>query len=153
MRLPLACAFAALALFASPAADGGAPSPICPTPLPAYYILYSGPVSHCTPSAGPCAMAEPVAFSLDPLSAFLCTTHTCTWSFGDASTSTQLSPTHAYASPGTYTVTLAMLDLGSCPFVVTQVHVAAPAPATSPRTLALLALALAIAGGARLFAR
>jgi gliding motility-associated-like protein len=35
------------------------------------------------------------------------------WTFGDGNTSTALNPTHAYAAPGTYTVTLSVTN-GSC---------------------------------------
>jgi PKD repeat protein len=35
-----------------------------------------------------------------------CTTMTHTWNFGDGGTSTQLNPTHTYATAGTYTVCL-----------------------------------------------
>ena len=36
-----------------------------------------------------------------------------TWDFGDSNTSTAISPTHTYASPGTYTITLTA-DNGGC---------------------------------------
>ena len=32
------------------------------------------------------------------------------WDFGDNTTSSQTNPVHAYAAPGTYTVTLALID-------------------------------------------
>jgi len=36
------------------------------------------------------------------------------WDFGDGNTSTQLSPEHEYRSPGTYTVTLRVVDPNTC---------------------------------------
>lgn len=38
------------------------------------------------------------------------------WDFGDFSSSTAFEPTHTYASPGTYTVTLTATDPASCNF-------------------------------------
>lgn len=37
-----------------------------------------------------------------------------TWSFGDGTTGTGASPTHTYASAGTYTVTASLLDANGC---------------------------------------
>jgi gliding motility-associated-like protein len=36
------------------------------------------------------------------------------WNFGDGNTSSLLNPTHAYTSPGTYTITLIISDVTSC---------------------------------------
>ena len=36
------------------------------------------------------------------------------WNFGDGSTSTQVNPSHVYAGPGTYTVTLVVSDASGC---------------------------------------
>lgn len=41
------------------------------------------------------------------------------WDFGDGTTSTQASPTHAYNNPGTYIITLVAQDAGSCNFADT----------------------------------
>jgi PKD repeat protein/rhodanese-related sulfurtransferase/nitrous oxidase accessory protein NosD len=38
------------------------------------------------------------------------TTFTCAWDFGDGTTATALTPTHAYAAPGTYTVSFTCTD-------------------------------------------
>ncbi len=46
------------------------------------------------------------------------------WDFGDAGTSTSQNPTHTYAAPGTYTVTLEVAnDLGNVAFVEQEVEV------------------------------
>ena len=37
-----------------------------------------------------------------------------TWIFGDGTTSNQLNPYHAYTAPGTYTITLIVVDASSC---------------------------------------
>lgn len=42
------------------------------------------------------------------------------WSFGDGTTSTQQSPSHCYASPGTYTVTLTVGKTGAAPSSTSQ---------------------------------
>ena len=39
---------------------------------------------------------------------------TATWDFGDAGTSTAISPTHVYTTAGTYTVTLISADASGC---------------------------------------
>jgi len=36
------------------------------------------------------------------------------WDFGDGGTSTDVSPTHFYAAPGTYTITLTAIDSATC---------------------------------------
>lgn len=41
------------------------------------------------------------------------------WDFGDGTTSTEISPAHAYNTPGTYTITLIAQDAGSCNFADT----------------------------------
>ncbi|NNK81881.1 MAG: PKD domain-containing protein, partial [Flavobacteriaceae bacterium] len=43
------------------------------------------------------------------------TSATYAWDFGDGSTSNLMEPTHTYASPGTYTVTLTVVDNGGLP--------------------------------------
>jgi PKD repeat protein len=50
-----------------------------------------------------------------------------TWSFGDGTTSSQQNPTHTYAFPGTYAVTLVAANAVSSSTTVHQVVVAAPA--------------------------
>ncbi|HEX6642637.1 MAG TPA: PKD domain-containing protein, partial [Thermoanaerobaculia bacterium] len=51
-----------------------------------------------------------------------------TWSFGDGATSTLRNPTHAYAGPGTYTVTLTAANATSSSTVSHPLTVAAIAP-------------------------
>lgn len=41
------------------------------------------------------------------------------WDFGDGTNSTQVHPKHVYTLPGTYTVTLAVADTGTCNFADT----------------------------------
>ena len=45
---------------------------------------------------------------------------TFVWDFGDNSTSTQVSPTHAYAAPGNYTITLRVADGALCQDTITR---------------------------------
>ena len=53
---------------------------------------------------------------------------TYVWSFGDASTSTDLSPTHTYATPRTYNVTLEAIVEGGCSDQITKPVTVNPAP-------------------------
>lgn len=53
------------------------------------------------------------------------------WNFGDTQTSTLANPSHTYAQPGTYTVTLTATDPNSCngqDIATQEVTIAAPAP-------------------------
>ncbi|HKS24841.1 MAG TPA: PKD domain-containing protein [Thermoanaerobaculia bacterium] len=50
------------------------------------------------------------------------------WNFGDGSSSSMQNPTHAYALPGTYTVTLAAYNAVSSSLSTHQLTVAQPAP-------------------------
>jgi uncharacterized protein (TIGR03382 family) len=51
-----------------------------------------------------------------------------TWTFGDGETSTDEHPTHSYAAPGAYTVTLEVLDPGSGTSTTTQTVTVMAAP-------------------------
>ncbi|MEZ4732372.1 MAG: PKD domain-containing protein [Caldilineaceae bacterium] len=42
------------------------------------------------------------------------------WDFGDSATSTELTPTHTYAAPGDYLVTLTLTDADGTADVVQQ---------------------------------
>lgn len=52
------------------------------------------------------------------------------WNFGDATTSTLVNPTHAYATGGTYTVTLITYTTLGCTDTLQQVITITPTPAT-----------------------
>ena len=43
-----------------------------------------------------------------------------TWDFGDGATSTDVSPTHLYAAPGTYTIKLTAVDSATCNIIDTK---------------------------------
>ncbi|MBC3538927.1 PKD domain-containing protein [Rufibacter sediminis] len=59
---------------------------------------------------------------------------TYTWTFGDNTTSTQVNPTHQYAAPGTYTVSLAVKAANGCEqtFASTVTVYPTPKPDFSP---------------------
>jgi PKD repeat protein len=79
-------------------------------------------------------VVTPVSFSL--LQAPTCSTVTAVWNFGDNSSSNQLSPAHAYASPGTYhwTVTLTTPDSHICS---SSGNITITAPAAPPKRRAV----------------
>ena len=54
-------------------------------------------------------LATPLQFSVQP-TGFDAATLTYNWEFGDGATSTDPSPTHTYATPGTYTVVVTVSD-------------------------------------------
>ncbi|MCH2199991.1 MAG: PKD domain-containing protein [Flavobacteriales bacterium] len=54
---------------------------------------------------------------------FTATTANYVWDFGDGGTSTAANPTHTYALPGTYTVSLQMTSTGFCAEVLNEVQV------------------------------
>ena len=78
-------------------------------------IGLNGPQSGCTAIGGSCAASENIAFSLTTFNYNLsCATHSYEWDFGDSSAkATAAAPTHAYASGGTYTVTLKLSRNGT----------------------------------------
>lgn len=41
-------------------------------------------------------------------------TYSSSWDFGDGSTSTQVSPDHSYSTPGSYSITLEVIDYNGC---------------------------------------
>ena len=75
------------------------------------------------------ATAAPISFtaaaSTDPQGSAL----TYAWNFGDSSTAAGVAPTHAYASPGTYPVTLTVTDArGLSATAATSASITAAAP-------------------------
>ena len=72
-------------------------------------ISYSGPSSGCTSAGGtPCNAYESVTLAAVGQAGynFACGTHSYAWNFGDGSTGTGQSTTHAYNTSGTFTVAL-----------------------------------------------
>lgn len=58
-------------------------------------------------------------------------TTTYNWNFGDATSSSQFSPTHAYGAGGTYTVTLTVTNFVGCSSTYTMAVTALPIPLVS----------------------
>ncbi len=93
-------------------------SPQVETTTNAWYAVgvgepYSdGVTAAFTPSAvDVCTSPTTVTFTNQTASGFAATTYL--WNFGDATTSTQVSPVHNYTSNGTYTITL-IANAGGC---------------------------------------
>jgi PKD repeat protein len=57
-----------------------------------------------------------INFSLNPLSSFT----SANWNFGDGTTSSQLEPSHAYSSTGTFQVDVTIIDTDGCQFSYTS---------------------------------
>jgi hypothetical protein len=82
------------------------------------------------PGAG--TAAQPLSFSVAPLDAISPVVAT-TWSFGDGGSAATAAATHAYSSPGAYTVTVTAVDAaGNTSSASGQVIVAAAAPVPLP---------------------
>jgi chitodextrinase len=110
------------------------------------FIKWTDASGQCTFLSGPCAAGEALAFSVGTLGVSLaCQTHTIQWDFGDGTTASGASPTHVYAAPGTYNVTLTINGCGTL-VLTAAVTVAAGGAPVSPAALVLLALSLAGAG-------
>jgi PKD repeat protein len=78
-----------------------------------YIVYYYTGNSQCSSVGSGCAVGDPVlfnAFNYAPLYDFACSTHTFHWDFGDGSTSTEKSPTHAYTKNGTFRVKLTITN-------------------------------------------
>jgi hypothetical protein len=93
---------------------------------------------HAPPSLAGASIPEhavagvPVLFSASPLDAFSAL-EPSSWGFGDGGAASGSSVSHAYAAPGTYTVTLKSSDvLGNAASVTGTVSVAAPPPSPPP---------------------
>jgi PKD repeat protein len=90
-------------------------------------------ISAATPSA-PLVLTvqEPVAFSGSFIDPGVLDSHTAAWDFGDGTSGTGFSTSHAYSAAGTYTVTLTVTDDdGGSGQVTTQVTVQTPQAALS----------------------
>ncbi|MGA8808804.1 MAG: PKD domain-containing protein [Thermoanaerobaculia bacterium] len=78
----------------------------CNAPLAnSAYVAYTGPASGCTPvTTSGCNPGESVQFVLWPDSGFNlnCATTSITWSFGDNTNGSGISPTHIYSVAGIY---------------------------------------------------
>lgn len=74
------------------------------------YIVVNKIVANFTVASDSVCTGSPASFTetSTPLST------SRTWSFGDGATSTSNNPTHAYAAPGVYTVTLVATDASGC---------------------------------------
>ncbi len=73
-------------------------------PIPALLILGPGPYLVCNPAdVFFDNLSEPINDDYDIL-----------WDFGDGNTGTEISPTHTYTSPGTYTVSLEVISPLGC---------------------------------------
>jgi gliding motility-associated-like protein len=83
--------------------------------------IYPEPQAAFTSPAEVCIGAA-VSFT-DQSSAANSTINQWQWDFGDVTTSTSQSPTHTYAAPGTYTVTLSVTSAIGCKSV-TATHIA-----------------------------
>jgi hypothetical protein len=80
-----------------------------------------------SPMIGPAPLM--VHFTSDPVGGQ--TPHTYNWNFGDGSTSTSPNPTHRYATPGNYTVTLTVTD-STGDMVTSSAKVTVSSPSLSP---------------------
>lgn len=89
---------------------------------------------------------QPAAFSVSPLDTWSSVAST-TWSFGDGTTADGTQASHAYAAPGTYTVTASSTDSIGNQSTATRSIVVSPAPAapatadTTPPSVTAVSLA------------
>jgi len=86
-------------------------------------------------------VSQPLTFSVSPLDVWSALGAT-SWSFGDATGQAGTSVTHAYAAPGTYTVTVTSSDIlgnttsASAPVSIAAVPIGKPPPSLAPRITA-----------------
>lgn len=98
----------------------------CPDTLTRNVVVHPGPVVNFN-AAHLCFNEQPVVF--DNLSDTMQTTIASTsWDFGDGNTSTQFEPSHTYASPGVYTITLIHETSNGCIDSLTQEITIYPLP-------------------------
>lgn len=86
------------------------PPPTCPSTGPTGIYLNLSAPSGCTTSSPNCKSGETISFSPAPWGYSLQTCDTYRWSFGDGTSSTSKTPSHVYASAGTYPVTLTVTN-------------------------------------------
>jgi PKD repeat protein len=79
-------------------------------------VVYPEPVAGYT-TANVC---DGSAMSFNNTSTISSGTMTYAWNFGDGNSSTQMSPTHTYAGPGTFTVKLTVTSNNSCTDIFTK---------------------------------
>ena len=88
----------------------------CSTPqASSAYVGYTGPASGCTAvTVSGCNAGESIQFQLWPDSGYNlnCPSTTITWSFGDNTNGSGLSPTHTYSGPGIYHAQAIVLNSG-----------------------------------------
>lgn len=101
-------------------------SPTCTTPAASITYTVSGTTGSCTATAVSTVTVATVPVPNAGTDQTVCTGSpvtfsgtggggiTYSWNFGDAGTSTLLSPTHIYAAPGTYTATLTVTNASGC---------------------------------------
>lgn len=88
---------------------GGGSTGACATMVANSNVVmnFTGPTSNCTAAGGNCRPAETISFQAAANGYnFACAAHTFQWNFGDGQTATGQTTSHAYAQPGTYTVTV-----------------------------------------------
>lgn len=91
--------------FTLPAGAGMSP---CDT-ITLNYTLFNSPVAAFTASPQPACFNNPTTISFNSSGTLNATNYF--WDFGDSYTSVLPNPTHAYTSPGTYTVTLIVANV------------------------------------------
>jgi gliding motility-associated-like protein len=81
-----------------------------------------------SPSNDSACVGQPIAFTDNSVPSPNSTISSYWWDFGDATTSTQQNPSHAYGSSGTYTVTHAATNDLGCDDTITQTVYIIPPP-------------------------
>ena len=97
----------------------------CPAIVPGQnlYVVFEGQKSGCTSNGGDCQEDEEIAFAPDGFD-FSCGAHTFLWIFGDGTTSNIRVLTHAFKDPGTYNVTLKVMNSQQTVEITKEVKVA-----------------------------
>jgi hypothetical protein len=86
----------------------------CPPPKPQQvFVTFLGSMTGCTTFGGiQCVMGEIITFEVNAFAYTFCAGQTFTWNFGDGTTATGRTVTHAYAQPGVHEVELAIVTGG-----------------------------------------